>query len=752
MNRGNDTTVKEFILLGLSEIPELQPFLFFLFLCIYIVTVAGNTSIILMYNISANLHTAMYFNLANFSFLEICYVSVFSPKLLADFLADQKTISFYGCALQMYCAFLLGTTECYLLAAMAYDRYNAICHPLLYRIIMNKRLCSQLISSSWLVGAANALVHTALTFSLPFCDDNKIDRFFCDVSPILKLACADTWINNLLIFIVSGAISVSSFVVTMISYIKIILAILSIHSSSGRKRAFSTCSSHITVVSIFYGSLFFVYLTPKSTDSVYQDRLVSVMYSIVAPLLNPFIYSLRNNEFKATVRKEIQHLRLPSLRAGPSLLNASVLLSLSVVVLSDPDEPPTNYGLKKEKEMQWRESSSKDVRSVYSTSYKNLPPSAFAVARYGVAPRALSSNMNQNNNVNKSLQLRNQRPLQVPDYPAGRTKRSTVTKLPPLHFNGEKMDRENYTRIKEFIFVGLSEVPEIQRLLFVVFLCIYMISVLGNTSLILAYRFSPDLNTPMYFYLANLSFLEICYISATVPKMLAGLSATRNAISFHGCAVQLYCFILLGGTECYMLAAMAYDRHNAICHPLLYSALMNRSVCIQLIAGSWLVGAANSLIHTVLTFSLSFCHSNEINHFFCDIPPLLELACTDTRANELVLLVTCGCVIVFSFLITMLSYIRIILAVLTIRSSSGRKKTFSTCTSHLIVVCLFYGSAIFMYFRPKSSYVMDQDRLISAMYAVIAPLINPFIYSLRNSKVKIAIKKMVCQIIIERTY
>ncbi|CAH2319818.1 olfactory receptor 5V1-like, partial [Pelobates cultripes] len=251
-----------------------------------------------------------------------------------------------------------------------------------------------------------------------------------------------------------------------------------------------------------------------------------------------------------------------------------------------------------------------------------------------------------------------------------------------------------------------------------------------------------DLNTPMYFYLANLSFLEVCYISTTVPKMLSVLLADHKSISFYECALQMYCFILLGGTECYMLAAMAYDRYNAICHPLLYSSIMNKRVCSQLIVGSWTIGAGNSLIHTVLTFTLSFCNENTINHFFCDIPPLMELACTDTWINELVLLVACGLVIVCSFLITALSYVHIISAVLNIHSVSGRKKTFSTCTSHLIVVCLFYGSAIFMYFRPKSSYMMDHDRLISAMYAVITPLMNPFIYSLRNVNVKGSVRKI----------
>ncbi|XP_018408127.1 PREDICTED: olfactory receptor 5V1-like [Nanorana parkeri] len=314
------------------------------------------------------------------------------------------------------------------------------------------------------------------------------------------------------------------------------------------------------------------------------------------------------------------------------------------------------------------------------------------------------------------------------------------------------MENMNVSSIKEFILVGFSEAPPIQHLLFVVFLFIYIITVIGNFSIISAYKFTSDLHTPMYFFLANFSFLEICYISATVPKLLSSLLLQDKSISFFGCVVQMFCFLLLGGTECYMLAAMAYDRYNAICHPLLYGTIMNKRTCLGLIAVSWVSGTINSLTHTVLTFALSFCGANAINHFFCDIPPLLDLACSSTEINEIVLLVACGCVIVSAFLLTIASYVRIISAILNIKSTSGRKKAFSTCASHLIVVALFYGSATFMYFRPKSSYSMNKDRLIAALYAFIAPLLNPFIYSLRNNDVKVAVKKIFCRIFLVQRY
>ncbi|KAG8568776.1 hypothetical protein GDO81_014151 [Engystomops pustulosus] len=308
------------------------------------------------------------------------------------------------------------------------------------------------------------------------------------------------------------------------------------------------------------------------------------------------------------------------------------------------------------------------------------------------------------------------------------------------------MKLENHSIITEFILEGLSDSKEFQIFLFVIFLYIYILTVSGNVYLILAYRLSPNLHNPMYFYLANFSFLDICYITGTVPKMLSNFLSEQKTISVSGCAVQMYCVWLFGGTECYILAAMAYDRYNAICHPLLYNVIMNNVICTQFIIGSWIIGAGNSLIHTILTFSLTFC-SNKINHFFCDVPPVLELSCTNTWINELVIFLISGCVIIGSFIFIMISYIKIISSVLKVHSRSGTRKTFSTCTSHLIVVTIFYGSGIFMYFRPKSSYGMNQDRLVSIMYTVIAPLLNPFVYSLRNSEVKLAMKSILHKLI-----
>ncbi|KAM5140345.1 olfactory receptor 5AP2-like [Mantella aurantiaca] len=304
----------------------------------------------------------------------------------------------------------------------------------------------------------------------------------------------------------------------------------------------------------------------------------------------------------------------------------------------------------------------------------------------------------------------------------------------------------NYTTVTEFLLIGLSEIAELKVLIFMVFLIIYAVTVVGNLSIILAYLSSVNLRTPMYFLLTNFSFVEICYISVNIPKMLSNLLLERKAISFYGCALQVYSFGVCGGTECYILAAMAYDRYSAICHPLVYSVIMKPMVCVWLIAGSYLVGSANSLLHTVLTFTLPFCGPNKINHIFCDIPPVLTLACADTSVNQVVIFVTSNCVVVGSFLLIVVSYAYIILAIVRIGSTSGRKKAFSTCTSHFTAVTIFYGSVMFMYLKPESSNAIVQDKLVAVMYTVIAPLLNPFIYSLRNRDVKMALAKMYHQL------
>ncbi|XP_006036060.1 olfactory receptor 10A4-like [Alligator sinensis] len=302
---------------------------------------------------------------------------------------------------------------------------------------------------------------------------------------------------------------------------------------------------------------------------------------------------------------------------------------------------------------------------------------------------------------------------------------------------------ENQTIVGEFILVGFSYLGELQPLLFLFFLFTYLITLMGNFLIILLIKLNPTLHTPMYFFLVNLSFLEICYTTSVVPQLLIHLLVKHKNITIAGCAAQMYAFTILGLTECFLLAAMAYDRFVAICHPFRYTTIMNSRVCIILAATSWIIGISVEVMHTTWIFSLPFCGSNHIHHFFCDIPPVVMMACTDTSKNEIVFLAASVLFIMSPFLLIMLSYIRIISTILGLPSAESRKKAFSTCSSHLMVVILFYGTALFSYMRPKSSYSPESDKMISLMYTVVTPVLNPIIYTLRNKEVKAAFKKTV---------
>ncbi|KAJ1168215.1 hypothetical protein NDU88_000163 [Pleurodeles waltl] len=309
MDRANQSLVTEFILLGLSSIPEVEGLFFMIFLLIYMTTLAGNILIITVIRLDTHLHTGMYYFISNLSFLDCCYSTVTVPKMLADLLAERKTISFTACMTQLYFFISLVSIECLLLAAMAYDRYIAICHPLHYGRTMDQRTCSWLAASLWVTGFFYSLVHALLMSRLSFCRSNEIQHFFCDIPPLLKLSCSDTFINILVIFTLGGFVGLGALLIKIVSYTFIITTILNIKSSEGRVKAFSTCASHLTVVIIFYGALLFTYYRPTTTNSFSADSLVSVVYSILTPMVNPMIYSLRNSEMKAAVKKIIARLQ-----------------------------------------------------------------------------------------------------------------------------------------------------------------------------------------------------------------------------------------------------------------------------------------------------------------------------------------------------------------------------------------------------------------------------------------------------------
>ncbi|XP_039197076.1 olfactory receptor 1052-like [Crotalus tigris] len=299
---GNSTPVTEFILMGLTEDSQLQLILFGTFSAVYAITLVGNLSMIILIRISPSLHTPMYFFLTGLSFLDICYTSSVTPKFLSNLLKEKKSISYGGCLAQLYFYALFATTESYLLAVMAYDRYVAICSPLLYLMIMSQRKCVQLITISCIAGSINSFIHTMAASRLSFCGPNIIKTFYCEGPPLYALSCSDTSLNYLLIFIFVGFNLLTTSLTVLTSYTYILVTVLKLHSAASRRKAFSTCTSHLMVITIFYGCLSFMYTRPSSRQNDHLDQMASVFYVVVTPMLNPFIYSMRNQEVRGAFR------------------------------------------------------------------------------------------------------------------------------------------------------------------------------------------------------------------------------------------------------------------------------------------------------------------------------------------------------------------------------------------------------------------------------------------------------------------
>ncbi|XP_062972945.1 olfactory receptor 5AP2-like [Elgaria multicarinata webbii] len=294
----------------------------------------------------------------------------------------------------------------------------------------------------------------------------------------------------------------------------------------------------------------------------------------------------------------------------------------------------------------------------------------------------------------------------------------------------------NHTRVTVFILLGITNKTELKLPLFITFLVIYIVTVAGNLGIIFLIRIDPRLHTPMYFFLSNLAIADASSSSAVTPKMLVDLLTEKKSIGFFGCATQMFFCIISGSTECLLLAVMAYDRYVAICNPLHYSVIMSGKLCTWLVASSYILSIWYSVLYIACIFTLSFCGPNVINHYYCDIPPLLQLSCSDTQANETVLFAQVSINCISTTMIILISYGCIMATILKIRSTDSRQKAFSTCSSHLMVVSLFYGTIFYMYLRPSSTYALEQDKVASLFYTVVIPMLNPLIYSLRNKEVK----------------
>ncbi|CAM4680218.1 olfactory receptor 5J3-like [Lepidochelys kempii] len=308
------------------------------------------------------------------------------------------------------------------------------------------------------------------------------------------------------------------------------------------------------------------------------------------------------------------------------------------------------------------------------------------------------------------------------------------------------MAEGNHSMVTQFILLGLTDREELQIPLFAVFLVIYILTLVGNLGMIMLIRVDPRLHTPMYFFLSNLSVIDLCYSSVFAPRMLVNFLVGSKRISYSACIAQHFSFVVFVTTEGFLLAVMAYDRYVAICNPLLYTAVMSKRVCFRLVAGSYVGGLVNSLTHTCGLLRLSFCgpkSSMIINHYFCDTNPLLKLACSDNHINEILLVMFSGVIVMSTLLTVIISYLYILFSILRIRSATGRRKAFSTCASHLTAVTMFYGPVSLSHMQPSSTYSLEQEKISAVFYTLVVPMLNPLIYSLRNKEVKDALKRVI---------
>ncbi|XP_021485278.1 olfactory receptor 5T9 [Meriones unguiculatus] len=311
----------------------------------------------------------------------------------------------------------------------------------------------------------------------------------------------------------------------------------------------------------------------------------------------------------------------------------------------------------------------------------------------------------------------------------------------PLGYAVQRIPVHNVTEVTMFILTGFTDDADLEVFLFLFFFVIYLFTLIGNLGLVVLVIEDSRLHSPMYYFLSVLSFLDACYSTVVTPKMLVNFLSKDKSISYPGCVTEMFLFVTFGTTECFLLAAMAYDRYVAIYNPLLYAVSMSPRVYIPLIIASYAGGIMHATIHTVATFSLSFCASKEVRHVFCDIPPLLAISCSNTHVNQLLLFYCVGAIEIITILIVLVSYSFILFTILKMHSAEGKRKFFSTCGSHLTGVSIYHGTILFMYVRPSSNYALEHDMIVSTFYTIVIPMLNPIIYSLRNKDVKEAMRK-----------
>ncbi|KAM5187388.1 LOW QUALITY PROTEIN: uncharacterized protein ACOB7L_008033 [Callospermophilus lateralis] len=830
MERGNQTG--NFILLGFTDDPDLQSLFFGLLLAMYLVTVLGNLLIILAVISDSHLHTPMYFFLSNLSLADIGFTSTTIPKALRNIQTHSKGITFSSCISQIYFFVLFGCQDNLLLTVMAYDRFVAICHPLHYVDNMSPWLCLLMALGSWFLSVLGALPGTLTILRLSFCTKIEIPHFFCDLPEILKLACSDTLINNIVVYTVTIILGVFPLTGILFSYSQIFSSILRISSDRGKYKAFSTCGSHLLVVSLFYGTGLGVYLSSVATLSSRIALMASVMYTMVTPMLNPFIYSLRNRDIKVALGRVLSKMVPLSERinmsvsvdtqskvidgkvtapTGQHFVAPSQVAAIQTHGHHDGHRSPTAYSAMMSGHVdirlfqrKWRVTdgnTGSDMPWTPVITEAECFHNGVCDWRAREASRVTQSKKPEASEPGRPMvqqpvqEERRQDPegcwgqcqsLEAPEtgvrcpaaaagenmpVPEGRTSRELPLVLSSCSVQGQTasvstinfhMDfhKETFSetpsitwnqRISQFLLLGLAEDPELQPLIFGLFLSMCLANVLGNLLIILATISDSHLHTPMYFFLSNLSFVDICFTSTTVPKMLVNIQtqskATTKGITFVGCISQVYFFVLFGCQDNLLLTVMAYDRFLAICHPLHYVVIMKSQLCLLMALGSWLVSVLGSLPETLTVLRLSFCTKLKIPHFFCDLPEVLKLACSDTLINNIVVYTVTIVLGVFPLSGILLSYSQIFSSILRISSAEGKYKAFSTCGSHLLVVSLFYGTGLGVYLSSAAAPSSRMSLMASVLYTMLTPMLNPFIYSLRNRDIKVALGRVLSKMV-----
>ncbi|KAM9221856.1 LOW QUALITY PROTEIN: uncharacterized protein PS065_010269 [Dugong dugon] len=787
----NRTEVTQFILLGLTKTPELQFPLFIMFTLIYLINMLGNLGVIVLILIDSRLHTPMYFFLSNLSLVDLCYSSAGTPTVLAGFLSGDNVVSYNACAAQMFFFAGFASVENFLLASMAYDRYAAVCKPLHYSDTMTTGLCVCLAIGSYVGGLVNGSIHTWVTFRLSFCMSNVVHHFFCDVPAVRVLSCSDRHVTEMVLVFKVSFIVFFALMVILISYLFIFITILNMHSAEGYRKALSTCASHFIAVSIFYGARILVYMQLSSSHSMDKDKMASMFYTMVIPMINPLVYSLRNKDVHSAFQKVIEKAKLSLCVSRTSLesqitsmenrtevtqfillglTNAlellfplftlftliyliNVLGNLGVIVLILLDS-------RRHTPMYFFLSNLSLVDPCYSSavtptvlagfltgdnviSYNVCAAQMFFFAGFASVEDFLLAAMAYDRYAAVCKPLHYTTPMTTGDSAIAEVSRGPIAELGMgrVSLDSQPISVENRTDVTRFILLGLTSAPELQFPLFMMFTFIYFINVLGNLGMIGLILLDSRLHTPMYFFLSNLPLVDLCYSSAVTPTVLAGFLTGDNVISYNACAAQMFFFAVFIAVENFLLASMAYDHYAAVCKPLHYTNTMTTVVCAHLAIGSYAGGFLNGSIHIGDAFHLSFCMSNVVHRFFCDLPAVMVLSCSDT--SEMVLVFVVSFNIFSAFLVISISYMFIFITILKTHLAEGYRKALSTCASHLTAVSIFYGTSFFMYTQPSSSHSMDTDKMASMFYTMVIPMLNPLVYSLRNKDVKSAFEKII---------